>query len=61
MTYQTQDVGQTIKINPLDLNDNVAIGVIFPYNANAVFNSSYTTQDQVKSNLIIYKENLFRS
>jgi len=47
-----QDVGQQININPLDLNDNVAIGVVFPFNGNAVFNSSYTTQDQAKSNLI---------
>ncbi len=47
-----QDVGQQININPLDLNDNIAIGVVFPFNGNAVFNSSYTTQDQAKSNLI---------
>jgi phage baseplate assembly protein W len=47
-----QDVGQEIKINPLDLNDNVAVGVVFPYNADAVFNQSFTTQDQIKSNLI---------
>jgi len=47
-----QEVGQQININPLDLNQNVAVGVVFPFNGNAVFNSSYTTQDQVKSNLI---------
>ena len=47
-----QEVGQQININPLDLNNNVAIGVVFPFNGNAVFNSSYTTQDQAKSNLI---------
>ena len=47
-----QEVGQQININPLDLNDNIAIGVVFPFNGNAVFNSSYTTQDQAKSNLI---------
>ena len=47
-----QDVGQQININPLDLNDNVAVGVVFPFNGNAVFNSSFTTQEQVKSNLI---------
>ena len=47
-----QEVGQQININPLDLNDNIAIGVVFPLNGNAVFNSSYTTQEQVKSNLI---------
>tara|TARA_R110000822_G_C14910702_1_gene450169 strand:+ start:54 stop:464 length:411 start_codon:yes stop_codon:yes gene_type:complete len=47
-----QEVGQQININPLDLNKNVAVGVTLPFNGNAVFNSSYTTQDQVKSNLI---------
>jgi phage baseplate assembly protein W len=47
-----QEAGQQININPLDLNQNVAVGVVFPFNGNAVFNSSYTTQDQVKSNLI---------
>ena len=47
-----QEVGQQININPLDLNKNVAVGVVFPFNGNAVFNSSYTTSDQVKSNLI---------
>ena len=47
-----QEVGQQININPLDLNNNVAIGVVFPFNGNAIFNSSYTTQDQAKSNLI---------
>tara|TARA_R110000822_G_scaffold218985_1_gene353253 strand:- start:349 stop:759 length:411 start_codon:yes stop_codon:yes gene_type:complete len=47
-----QEVGQQININPLDLNKNVAVGVVFPFNGDAVFNSSYTTRDQVKSNLI---------
>tara|TARA_R110000744_G_scaffold93052_2_gene179864 strand:- start:486 stop:896 length:411 start_codon:yes stop_codon:yes gene_type:complete len=47
-----QEVGQQININPLDLNQNVAVGVVFPFDGNAVFNSSYTTSDQVKSNLI---------
>ncbi len=45
---------RNIKINPIDLpqNDKVAVGVTFPFNGSAVFNSSYTTKDQVKSNLI---------
>jgi len=47
-----QEIGQQISINPLDLNNNVAIGVIFPFNANSVFYSSFTTQEQAKSNLI---------
>ena len=41
-----------IRINPLDLNKNVAIGVAFPFNADAVFNQTFTQKDQVKSNLI---------
>ena len=45
---------RNIKINPIDLpqNDKVAVGVTFPFNGEAVFNSSYTTKEQVKSNLI---------
>ena len=45
---------RNIKINPLDLPQNaqVAIGVTFPFDGPAVFNSSYTTKEQVKSNLI---------
>ena len=45
---------RNIKINPLDLpqNDKVAVGVTFPFDGPAVFNSSYTTKEQVKSNLI---------
>ena len=41
-----------IRISPLDLNKNVAIGVAFPFNADGVFNQSYTQKEQVKSNLI---------
>ncbi len=43
-----------IKINPIDLpqNDKVAVGVTFPFDGPAVFNSSFTTKEQVKSNLI---------
>ena len=45
---------RNIKINPIDLpqNDRVAIGVTLPFNGPGVFNSSYATKDQVKSNLI---------
>ena len=52
MALQLNEPGRTININPLDADENVAIGVTFPFNGNAVFNSSYTTQDQAKSNLI---------
>ena len=31
-----------------------AIGVSFPFTGNAVFNPTYTTKDQIKSNLINY-------
>jgi len=42
------------KINPIDLpqNDKVAVGVTFPFDGPAVFNQSFTTKEQVKSNLI---------
>ena len=40
------------RINPLDLNQNVRIGVVFPYNAAGVFNTSNTIKEQVKSNII---------
>ena len=45
---------RNININPIDLpqNDKVAVGVTFPFDGEAVFNSSYTTKEQVKSNLI---------
>ena len=45
---------RNIKINPLDLpqNDKVVVGVTFPFDGPAVFNSSFTTKEQVKSNLI---------
>ena len=41
-----------IRINPLDLNKNVAIGVAFPFNADGVFSQTFTQKEQVKSNLI---------
>jgi phage baseplate assembly protein W len=40
--------------HPLDINQRVAVGVSIPFNAPAVFNSTYTTLDQIKSNLINY-------
>lgn len=43
-----------INISPLDLkeNDKVAIGVTLPFNGSAIFNQSFTTKEQIKSNLI---------
>jgi phage baseplate assembly protein W len=45
-------IPQTIRVNPLDLQKNIAIGVSLPFNGPGVFNSTYTTKDQVKSNLV---------
>jgi phage baseplate assembly protein W len=41
-------------INPIDLKPKVAVGVSIPFNGPAVFNSTYTTSDQLKSNIINY-------
>jgi phage baseplate assembly protein W len=45
-------VPQTIRVNPLDLQKNIVIGVSLPFNAPGVFNKTYSTKDQIKSNLI---------
>jgi phage baseplate assembly protein W len=41
-------------INPIDVDNNVAVGVAIPFNQPAVFRSTFTTVDQVKSNIINY-------
>ena len=41
-----------LRINPLDLETNKAIGVSLPFDGTAVFNSTFSTQDQLKSNLL---------
>tara|TARA_Y100001963_G_C6746724_1_gene431999 strand:+ start:1048 stop:1452 length:405 start_codon:yes stop_codon:yes gene_type:complete len=44
---------QTVKrINPLDLNKNVKIGVAFPLNEDSMFTGTPTTREQVKTNLV---------
>jgi len=43
-------IPQTIRVNPLDLQKNIAIGVSLPFNK--PFSSTYTTKDQIKSNLV---------
>ena len=43
-------IPQTIRVNPLDLQKNIAIGGSLPFNR--PFNSTYTTKDQIKSNLV---------
>jgi phage baseplate assembly protein W len=45
-------IPQTIRVNPLDLQKNIAIGVSLPFNGPGVFNSTFTTKDQTKSNLV---------
>jgi phage baseplate assembly protein W len=43
---------QITRINPLDLQGNIAIGVSLPFNQPSVFSSTYSTKEQIKSNLI---------
>lgn len=43
---------QELRVNPLDTQPNVAIGIAIPFNGNPVFRSNYTTKDQIKSNLL---------
>ncbi len=43
-------IPQTIRVNPLDLQKNIAIGVSLPFDK--PFTSTYTTKDQIKSNLV---------
>ena len=45
-------IPQTTRVNPLDLQGNIAIGVSLPFNGPVAFNSTYSTYDQIKSNLI---------
>ena len=40
-----------IKINPIDI-ENRSVGIRFPFNAEGVFYSTFTTAEQVKSNLL---------
>lgn len=40
------------QIDPLDLTPSTGVGVALPFNGPGVFNVNYTTQDQIKSNLI---------
>ena len=42
------------QINPLDLQPSVGVGVGLPFSSNQVFNTTYTTQEALKSNLINY-------
>ena len=48
MAFQVQ------QINPLDQQPSVGVGVGLPFSSNSVFNTTFTTQDALKSNLINY-------
>ncbi len=40
------------RINTFDLNKNRGIGIRIPYNPDKVFNITYNTNEQIKSNLL---------
>ena len=42
------------QIDPLDLRSAVGVGVSLPFTGTAVFNTTYTTRDAIKANLINY-------
>jgi phage baseplate assembly protein W len=44
--------GQIYRVDPRDLNKNVAVGISLPFNGPRVFNKTFSTKDQVKHNLI---------
>jgi len=45
-------IPQIIRVNPLDLQKNIAIGISLPFNSPKVFTSTYSTKEQIKSNLL---------
>ena len=46
------NVRNYIQTNPIDLQTDVAVGVSLPYDGTGVFNSTYTTKEQLKSNML---------
>lgn len=42
------------QINPLDLRTSLGIGVNLPFSGKAVFNTTYTSREAIKANLINY-------
>lgn len=42
------------QIDPLDLRTAVGVGVNLPFSGRAVFNTTYTTREAVKANLVNY-------
>ena len=43
---------RAVKYQPIDLENNSRVGVSIPFNGKSVFNSTFTTAQQLKSNLI---------
>lgn len=41
-------------INPIDLRPSTAVGISLPFSAPQAFTSTYTTQDQLRYNIINY-------
>lgn len=45
---------KVVQIDPLDLRSSTGVGVDLPFSGQAVFNTTYTTKDAIKANLINY-------
>jgi phage baseplate assembly protein W len=45
-------IPQVVRIDPRDLDKNISIGISLPFNASGVFPKTYSTKEQIKSNLI---------
>jgi len=46
-------IKQINRVNPLDLNKNISIGISLPFNGpSGPFNRTFSTKEQIKSNLI---------
>lgn len=43
---------KSIKIDPVDVNEKIAVGVKLPFNKKKIFDLDYTTKDHAKSKLI---------
>ena len=41
-----------IKIDPVDIDEKVAVGIRLPFNRRKIFDLDYTTKDHAKSKLI---------
>ena len=41
-----------IQIQPIDLEDSIAVGVNIPFSSPSVFTSNYQTKDAIKNNLL---------